>query len=197
MKFINRIRGIFRPPSDDSETSRTDQDGSGYPKLIIPEDICEHTIRGLRSHSPGTEDHEGVVYWAGHTLNAVNAQIVTTCLVPDAETSPGSFHIPPAADAKVVHQIHENSISGIGLVHSHPSAWTSHSPGDDQGAGLVFDGFYSVIVPSYGADGMLPIERCGIHRYENNQFHELDDSSISEQFEIVQSPPQFIDTRNL
>lgn len=197
MRLTNRIRGIFSRPSDECEASPTDHKASGFPKLIIPRDICEHTIRGLQSHSPDNEVHEGVVYWAGHTLDVVNAKIVTTCLVPDAETSSGSFHIPPAADAKVVHQIHENSLSGIGLVHSHPSGWTSHSPGDDQGAGLVFDGFYSVIVPNYGDDGMLPIERCGIHRYENNQFHELDDSTISEQFEVMQSPTRYIDTRQL
>lgn len=198
MTIIDRLRGFLtHQPGPDShdQPSQVDEDETVYPHLLVPEQVSKHTIRGLRSHSPSHENHEGIVYWAGVTVDELSAKFVTTCIVPDAETTSGSFNVSPKADAQVVQTIHENNLNGIGHVHSHPGDWTSHSPGDDNSAGLVFDGYYSIVVPNYAADGMLPFTRCGIHRYENGGFQELSDSTIAESLTSVPSPPANIDLR--
>jgi hypothetical protein len=35
------------------------------------------------------------------------------------------------------------------------------------------ENYISIVVPSYCRGGMLPIERCGVHRYEGRTFRRI------------------------
>jgi proteasome lid subunit RPN8/RPN11 len=193
MRFIKRLRTLL-PERILQEPQRAIEDEHAFPTIIVSEQVCEATTRGLRSHGPQDTDHEGVVIWAGVTLENVGAKFVTSCIVPEADTSPGSFDITPAADARVVQAINEYDIHGIGLLHSHPGPNTDHSRGDEKDAGLVFDGYYSIVVPNYARDGVRPFTQCGVHRYEQGRFHRLSDDTVKQQFVTIPSSPTYIDT---
>ena len=193
MKFIKWVRTLL-PERIVQEPQATAEDEYAYPTIIVPEQVCEATTRGLRSHGPQGTDHEGVVIWAGVTIENMGAKFVTSCIVPEADTSPGSFDITPAADARVVQTINEYDLSGIGLLHSHPGPNTDHSRGDEKDAGLVFDGYYSIVVPNYGTDGVRPLTQCGVHRYEQGRFRRLSNDIVEQQFVTIPSLPTYIDT---
>lgn len=200
MSLTQRLKDLlFQRPEqpEDPDTEGEQTTVSDYPYLLVPEPVTTSTIRGLQSHSPAHEDHEGVVYWAGVNLGDLDAKLVTTCIVPEAVTTPGSFTVPAGSEAQVVQAIHDHNLQGIGHVHSHPGSWAGHSPGDDEGAGLVFDGYYSIVVPNYGHSGMCPMTQCGIHCYWDGQFHQLDDSQIEQQISVIASPMDYLDLRTV
>jgi proteasome lid subunit RPN8/RPN11 len=183
-----------------NEESQEFDEGAGieqqYPSVVVPARVCETTCEALRSHAPVGQSHEGVAYWAGVTLEDIPVTFVTTCIVPEAETGPGHFEVSTGANARVTRAVHDNDIAVLGTVHSHPGAGTHHSGVDDDEAFTVYDGYYSVIVPDYGTEGMLPLTKCGVHRYEagTETFRKLNDTEISSTFTTPTAPLK-IDTR--
>jgi len=166
------------------------------PTLIVPAKVCEETARGLQSHSPPDNDHEGVVYWAGVADDTLEAKFVLTVIMPEATTTPGSYDVSSVANATVVEAVHDHNLELIGTVHSHPGEKTSHSERDDEEAQLPHEGYYSVIVPNYAHDGIRPFTNCGVHVYRDDEFEKLDAETIESNIRSVPSPPSYIDTRN-
>jgi proteasome lid subunit RPN8/RPN11 len=168
---------------------------SSPPPLLVTEQVCTETARGLQSHSPPHESHEGVVYWAGVT-DKLGAKLVLSVIVPEADTTPGSYDISPVANAAVVEAVHGHNAELVATVHSHPGEMTSHSERDSKAAQLPHDGYYSVVVPNYARDGVRPFTDCGVHLYRDGEFHELDSDTVQERVRAIPSPPTYIDTRD-
>ena len=166
------------------------------PRLLITEDVCEETRRGLRSHSPFREDHEGVVYWAGRSLPDESAKAALSVVVPEATTTPGSYDVSAVANAAVIDAIHDHDLELVATVHSHPGERTSHSDLDSEAAQLPHEGYYSIVVPSYAEDGVRPYTDCGVHVYHDGDFVELDAAVVDERVETLPSAPTYIDTRD-
>ena len=61
----------------------------------------------------------------------------------------------------------------------------NHSEGDNDNAFMPYDGFLSVVVPQYGSKGMMPLNICGIHIFENGKFRRLINKEIEYSFRIV------------
>ncbi len=192
MSVLTRLRSVFRLGS---RSTSADAAPSWPAHVLVPEAIYTHTRRGLRSHSPATEEHEGVVYWAGTTVPSLDTVVVLSCLVPTAETGPGRFDVSAGAYARIVEAVHDHDLQLLARVHSHPGSWTGHSDKDD-GPNLVYDGFYSIVVPDYAANGVQPLTDCGVHRFEDTEFKQLDSTEVAQTFRTITSPPQYIDTRN-
>jgi hypothetical protein len=192
------MRGYFRTFIDSITPDTTDESGdqSAPSTLIVPEEVCEETVRGLQSHSSPGNDHEGITYWAGITHEALNAKIILAVIVPGATTSPGSYDVSLVANAAVVEAIHEHDLELIATVHSYPGSMTSHSGRDDEEAQLPHEGYYSVVVPNYAYGGVRPFTDCGVHIYQHSQFKELDAETIESTICSIPSPPTHIDTRN-
>lgn len=186
--IVAAVRGQSTPPPDDSPHSP--------PPLLVPDEVCAETARGLRSHSPPHDDHEGVVYWAGVTDDERGVKLALAVIVPEADTTPGSYDITPVANAAVVEAVHAHDLELIATVHSHPGEMTSHSRRDSEEAQLPHDGYYSVVVPNYAHDGVRPFTNCGVHVYRDGEFHELGQDSIESRIRATPSPPTYIDTRN-
>lgn len=165
------------------------------PGLLVTEEVCRETRRGLRSHSPPREDHEGVVYWAGKSLPDESARAALTVVVPEATTTPGSYDISPVANAAVIDAIHDHDLELVATVHSHPGERTSHSDLDSEAAQLPHEGYFSVVVPHYAADGVRPYTDCGVHVYHDGDFVELDDSMVEQQVETLPSAPPYINIK--
>lgn len=172
------------------------EDGWIPPRLLITEDVCRETRRGLRSHSPPHEDHEGVVYWAGQSLPDESMKAALTVVVPEATTTTGSYDVSPVANAAVIDAIHDHDLELVATVHSHPGERTSHSDLDSEAAQLPHEGYFSIVVPNYAADGVRPYTSCGVHVYHDGDFVELDASAIEERVETLPAAPSYIDTRD-
>lgn len=178
-----------------SEDTSTDEAAYQPPHLLVSEEVCEETRRGLRSHSPSFESHEGVIFWAGASLPSQSTKVVRSVIVPEATTSPGSYAVSAEANAAVVNAVHDHDIELLATVHSHPGEMTSHSKLDSEKAQLPHEGYFSVVVPNYAEDGVRPFTECGVHVYHDGQFMELDGTTVEDRVTTLSSAPTYIDTR--
>ena len=136
------------------------------PIILLPELLLEKTWRLLRSFCRQT-DNEGVVYWFG--VEQGDSGVVTTLIVPDAETSRGRIRTSAAANAEVVEATIGTPLILLGQAHSHPGRMVQHSVTDDREAFASFPGMLSVVMPHY-ARGAPDLRKCGIHRILERRF---------------------------
>lgn len=163
-------------------------------KYVIPKDAIIHTQKVLEDYANLTPSNEGLVYWAGKK----EADLVTVSLViaPKTTSDWGYISTSNRANFDVVKTLAENYKIHIGQVHSHPGSFVDHSDGDDHDASFKIEGLVSIVVPNYCKDGMLPLTKCGIHRYDNRNFHRFSDKYVSEHFEIFENLScDFVDLR--
>lgn len=161
----------------------------GGPRLWIPEPVLSETERLLRSYG-GTEDHEGIVYWGG--VETPGGAVALTALSPTAATTWGSFQTEASANADVVLTLARHELSLVAQVHSHPGDWVGHSDGDDAGALVRFQGFWSLVVPQYARAGMLPLQSVGIHLFEDGAFRRLGWEAVAARVRVL---PAMVDLR--
>ncbi len=161
-----------------------------WPTIYLPEDIAKATGTIIASYGKLDEPHEGIAYWAGVAGN--DSWVITTVLAPQATTTPGSYVTSAVANALVVSEVSDLRLNILAQVHGHPGGWVGHSGGDDAGAFMPYEGFYSVVVPYYGRQGLIPLTICGVHHYQNGKFVELAASDIQGRFILV---PSSIDLR--
>lgn len=131
----------------------------------------------------GWWSHERVVYWAG--VETETAWLVTTVIRPRARTTWGSFQTSVKANAEVVASLSSAGLGILAQVHTHPGAFVNHSEGDDEMAVVAFENFVSIVVPHYGRKGMLPLTKCGVHRFENRGFRRLRPEEIAASMRVV------------
>ena len=136
--------------------------------------------------------HEGIVYWAG--FPSPSGWTVTTVITPKAETTPGSFRTSVRANAYVVRAVNALKLQVLAQVHGHPTDWVEHSDGDNRGAFMPYDGFYSIILPWYGRRGMTSLENCGVHQFKKGGFSCLEPEEVKRRFIVV---PSSIDLRKV
>lgn len=141
----------------------------GRPVLAITKAVISASEKYLRTGF--LRPTEKVVYWAG--VKRPDVCTVLTVIRPDARLTHGSFRTTPEANAEVIAFLSERGLALVGQVHTHPGVWVDHSGGDDEDAFMPSENYISIVVPSYCRGGMLPIERCGVHRYEGRRFRRI------------------------
>lgn len=151
--------------------------------IWVSRSLLEKTVGLLRKFRDQKEYHEGILYWAG--VETPTQWWILSCIRPDAVTTPGSYRTSAVANSDVILAANRHGLHILAQVHSHPGGWVGHSGGDHQGAFMPFEGSLSVIVPEYGVHGMIPLERCGVHRFEQGQFRRLSNAETTELFRIV------------
>lgn len=157
--------------------SRIPKNAGRQPKALAPGRpmvaITEAVIRASEQylHAGFWRPTEKVVYWAG--IKREDVFTALTVIRPDARLTRGSFRTTPAANAEVIAFLSDRGLALVGQVHTHPGAWVDHSGGDDEDAFMPRENYISIVVPSYCRGGMLPIERCGVHRYEGRTFRRI------------------------
>lgn len=147
-------------------------------QIIAAASIVRETERLL---SP-KDELETVLYWFGRTTP--RETFVLTVVRPDQTRTWGSFEVSARANADVTAFACEHRLRLIAQLHSHPGRLVGHSPGDDFGAPFCFPGFYSIVVPLYGACGILPLTRCGVHVYRD-RFYRLSPAEVESTFLII------------
>jgi hypothetical protein len=189
LKLLRKNGTVKRDAAHSLRAQPVDDAAAGR-RLLIPASLIGEIERLLRSYRSDEESHEGIVYLAGREQGGES--IVLCVLSPSAVTSPGSFKTNSDANASVIRALAKLSLTLVGQVHSHPGSWVGHSHGDDIGAMVRFSGYWSLVVPWFARNGMLPLTSCGIHLYQDGRFHQLSDSAV---FRRVYLIPASIDLR--
>jgi hypothetical protein len=153
------------------------------PPLIVPEAVLSDSAALLRSFRGWRRHHEGIVYWAG--MRAPSGWLVTTCIKPEAITTVGSFRTSAEANARVIAFLATHELELFAQVHSHPGVVVTHSDGDVAGALMPYQGFFSIVVPSY-ARGALNLQECGVNRFRGGSFARVHPRQM--RFELVTVP---------
>lgn len=168
--------------SVDAEDPRT-----SAPIVYITENLLERT-RVLLASFANKGGSEGVVYWFGFELGEVS--VVTTLIVPDADTSWGCIKTSPQANAQALSAIIGTPLVLLGQAHSHPGRDVRHSPTDDRETFASFDGAISVVVPNYGQE-QIDLETCGIHRHSGGTFQYIEAPKISDHIQVLPGEADF------
>jgi hypothetical protein len=159
------------------------------PLIYITQTSLMETARALAGFAKGV-DSEGVVYWFG--VQAGEREVVTTLVVPDADTSRGHVRTSAAANAEAMSVMVNTPLVLLGQAHSHPSKNVDHSPTDDRDTFAQFPGALSVVVPFFGRRG-LNLDQCGIYRHFDGKYHRIRRASVDHHIRVI---PGFADFRN-
>lgn len=157
------------------------------PLLLITRTLLDRTAELLASFAE-RRPAEGVVYWFGVELGTTS--IVTTLVVPDADTSWGCVRTSPEANAEALSAIVGTPLILLGQAHSHPAHGVRHSPFDDRETFARFDGAVSVVVPFFGRRG-INLRRCGVHRHASGRFRVVPPSQVEQQVRVLPGEADF------
>jgi hypothetical protein len=139
------------------------------PLVYISEDLAQRTASLLDSFAQ-CRPSEGVVYWFG--IDEGHAAVVTTLIVPDADTTDGVIRTSASANADAIGVIVGSSLVYLGQAHSHPGANVGHSHVDDRETFARCDGILSIVVPWFGRYG-FNLAECGVHRHIDGRFRRV------------------------
>jgi|GEM_PF-1248564 len=148
--------------------------------------VINFTVKILQEYGKLTHKAEGVVYWAGKVRR--DEFIISAAFAPAVTASRYGFLTDHYSNGLFAEFICDNELVYIAQVHSHPGIWVDHSGIDDRETAFRSEGLLSLVVPTYGNDGMFPFKRCGIHRYHNSNFDRLSDRYISKHFTGINLP---------
>lgn len=151
--------------------------------LLITEGVIAGTRAALESAGTRRVRHEGVVYWAGRSV--ANDQLAIAAIVPHAQTSARNYQVTAEANAHAIAWMCDHGLELVAQVHSHPGEFVEHSDWDDAHAAFPFEGLWSIVVPNYGRRGLVPIEHCGVHRFESGGFRVLDAAEAAASIRIL------------
>lgn len=140
------------------------------PVVYLPEALADQTAALLDSFAQEGPS-EGVVYWFGFEL--ADRAVVTTLIVPAADTTGGRISTSAECNAEAVGQIVGTPLVYLGQAHSHPGWQVGHSPVDDRDTFARFDGAISVVVPWFGRYGFV-LQDCGVHQHVGGQFRRVE-----------------------
>lgn len=111
--------------------------------------FSQASLVGLRSAMEPEirRGEEAIAYLLG--MSTVSGTLIVSVVRPVAHSTPGSFSVTAAAMAKVVRSATNTGLQVAGQAHTHPGK-AYHSPGDDEGARIAYDGYISIVFPKYG-----------------------------------------------
>lgn len=141
------------------------------PPIVYISDELAHRTAGLLDSFAQGRPSEGVVYWFG--IDQGSTAVVTTLIVPDADTTGGVVRTSARANAEAIGIIVGTPLVYIGQAHSHPGAHVGHSHVDDRDTFARCDGILSIVVPWFGRYG-FNLGECGVHRHIDGRFRRVE-----------------------
>lgn len=138
--------------------------------IIYISDILAARTAELLDSFAQARPSEGIVYWFGFEFGS--RSVVTTLVVPDADTSGGAVSTSVEANADAIALLVDTSLVYLGQAHSHPGTNVGHSAIDDAETFSRYDGAISVVVPWFGRYG-FNLSECGDHRHVDGRFQRI------------------------
>lgn len=162
--------------------------------MIIASDALvgsEHALRTFHGEAGGHGyPHEGLLFWAGRRVDDVTC--VFTAITPASTRQPLGVATDEVAMGDASRTARSLHLGIVGQVHTHPGSDVRHSDGDDDLAFMPFEGMLSIVVPSYGRRGLLPLDGLGVHQFQDGRFVWIEESSAGDSMVVV---PSSIDLR--
>jgi len=149
---------------------------------VIPSQVIHETEKVLMEYANIEPSNEGLVYWGG--TRRKDAVTVRAVIAPRTTSSYGGVSISHRSNFDFVGALDQHNLVQIAQVHSHPTEWVGHSLGDDEMAAFKIEGLLSIVVPEYCTSGMLPLTKCGVHRYVRGDFKRLSEKYVCNHFII-------------
>ena len=139
-------------------------------RVVMTAQCRELMTSGLRKNMQ--DGHEGVVYFVG--LTAGTTTLAVSAILPDAATTHGSFDVGARELGKIIRTASMAGLQVVGQLHTHPRQ-AFHSAGDLKGMRIRYPGYFSIVVPDYGA--LLPsFEQSHTLMWTTDGFREIDES---------------------
>ena len=104
----------------------------------LTEQLREGVLRG----------HEGIVYFVGLTTGSTS--LALSSVAPAAEATAGSVDVSAIELGKVIRFAAMAELQVVGQLHTHPCG-AYHSDGDLTGMRIRHPGYFSIVIPKYGA----------------------------------------------
>jgi hypothetical protein len=142
---------------------------SSLPIIYISDVLAARTAELLDSFAH-FRPSEGIVYWFGFEFGG--RAVITTLVVPDADTSGGAVSTSVEANAEAIALLVDTPLVHLGQAHSHPCTNVGHSHVDDTDTFSRYDGAISVVVPWFGRYG-FNLGECGVHRHSDGRFQRI------------------------
>lgn len=146
------------------------------PRLILTSEVVSQLAKLLPKFVSG-QGHENVAYLGGHDLG--DLRFACSVIMPKAKTAPRYYDTDIASHAEVILALSDLDVEVVGQVHTHPGSAVYHSDGDDDLAFVKGEGFWSIVVPHYASNGILPVSQCGFHLYADGAFHLLTPEAVA------------------
>lgn len=164
-------------------------------KYRLPIGLLKETEKILKDYSDQDPPNQGMVYWGG--VAAIDCFDIKLLFAPKTESDERRVVIDQRENSWFVSTLNTLKLKHIAQIHTHPGTAIDHSQADDELAAFRAPGLLSIVVPSYGHSGMLPLTICGFHRYDRWGFIRLTDRYVQDYFEIFDSKDYIvIDRRN-
>lgn len=160
--------------------------GRRWPVVYVTNELLRATAELLASFA-ARDESEGVVYWFGLELAGEGSggrAVVTTLIVPDADTSRGNVRTSAGANAQAVGAVAGTPLVLLGQAHSHPFEFVGHSRTDDRDTFAQFPGALSVVVPFFGRNGMA-LDDCGVHRHMDGKFRRIAAGEVGHHLRVL------------
>lgn len=145
-------------------------------EFAFHEQAVSETERLIPTFRGPEGDHEGMVFLLG--VQDEERTIFTSAVAPDADHGPGHVICTAEAVLSVQQAGRAQGLGLLGQVHSHPSASTIHSLGDDDLVLMPFEGMLSIVLPWYGQWGMRPFDSLGVHQFQDGRWVAVERDSI-------------------
>lgn len=122
--------------------------------------------------------------------------VVTTLTIPDAVLRPRYYEISADAMSQAGKHLRTHRLVRLAQVHTHPDAWTDHSPIDDKRAYSQELDATSIVLPFHGCTrpGLSLSDGVGVLVREVDGWRRLDADEVMERVRIV---PATLDFRRL
>lgn len=134
---------------------------------------------------------ESGLFWYG-IRDAAGNGVVHYVVAPQQTMTWGNYHIASDALSAVVHKLPDDW-RPLAQVHSHPSLRVEHSNYDDRMASSRKS--LSLVFPAYGKWNASFPQGVGIHEWQNDYWHLLDDHAASRRVETVNGDVKVDDFR--
>ena len=133
--------------------------------LTVP---CIDQVRGQVSPSLD-QGHESIVYFLGLTTG--HSTLAIASILPASIATPGSVDVEARELGKVIESAAVSDLQVVGHLHTHPHE-AYHSGGDLRGMQIRHPGYFSIVVPDYGAH--LPsLQRAHVLMWTDDGFQEV------------------------
>ena len=106
----------------------------------------DQTTRHL--HTSAQRGDEGIVYFVGLTNGTTSVALYG--VRPEADATSRSVDVSAPALGKIIRSAAEVDLQVVGQIHTHPGG-AYHSEGDLAGMRIRYPGYFSIVVPDYGA----------------------------------------------